>query len=91
MGVRGSLGSPAGCQTKQLQISALLALPASMGPMERSPRFFARPNFACICAVALPGIQVGNRFLVNVDLLEKQLEQESRLAVKKGDDKNENE
>ena len=39
----------------------------------------------------LPGIQVGNRFPVNVDLLEKQLEQESRLAVKKGDDKNENE
>lgn len=29
----------------------------------------------------LPGIQVGNRFLVNVDQLVEQLEQESRSAV----------
>ena len=33
-------------------MSAFEALPASIGPMERAPRFFARPNFACIWAVA---------------------------------------
>jgi hypothetical protein len=29
----------------------------------------------------LPGIQTGRKFLVNVDLLQEQLEQESRAAV----------
>lgn len=29
----------------------------------------------------LPGIQTGRKFLVNVDLLQEQLEQESRTAV----------
>ena len=31
----------------------------------------------------LPGIYAGNRFLVNVDVLEEQLEAESRAAVRK--------
>ena len=36
----------------------------------------------------LPGIFAGNRFLVNVDLLIRQLEQESLATMRRGDDEN---